>query len=125
MAFPPRLEKELTELRRHYTIDAVEEKESITLIVQDFPLGEGFSRASSDLVLQIPRSYPDAGPDMFWIDEDVKLANGSIPQSAESTADILGRVRRRFSWHRAGWNPTIDNLHGHLEFIRKRLREKK
>jgi len=125
VTFPPRLDKELAELREQYAIETVEEKESIILVIQGFQLGDGFTKSASDLLLQIPRSYPDAGPDMFWVDEDVRLASGELPQAAEATTEIHGRIRRRFSWHRARWNPTIDNLHGHLEFIRKRLREKK
>lgn len=125
MSLPPRLEKELAELREVYALDVAEEADSILVIIRSFPLGDGYNKAASDLLLQVPRSYPDAGPDMFWVDLDVTLASGGIPQSAEATNPFVGRTWRRFSWHRAGWNPAIDNLHGYLEFICRRLREKK
>ncbi len=125
MTLPPRLDRELAELRAGYTLDVVEEADSILAIFRGFPLGDGYNKPDSDLLLQVPRSYPDAGPDMFWLDLDVTLANGAIPQSAEATSTFRGGTWRRFSWHRARWDPAIDNLHGHLEFIRRRLREKK
>ena len=124
MTLPPRLEKELSELRESWTIDVAEESDNIAVTFQDFPLGDGYSKPSSDLLLQIPRTYPDAGPDMFWLESDVMLASGAIPKSAEGTAAMRGRAWRRFSWHRASWKPSIDNLHGQLEFIRRRLNEK-
>lgn len=124
MALPPRLEKELEELLESHQIE-VEEGPCINLIFQAFPLGEGFSKSSSDLLLRIPLPYPDAGPDMFWLDMSVTLANGAIPQAAEQIETYNGRSWRRFSWHRAAWNPLIDNIHGYLEFVRRRLREKR
>jgi hypothetical protein len=102
----------------------IEVPEAIIVTFHEFPLGAGYNKPTSDLVLEIPRSYPDAPPDMFWLDDDVTLAGGAIPRYAESTATINGRRRRRFSWHRKAWNASIDNLHGHLEFIRRRFLEK-
>jgi hypothetical protein len=125
VTLPPRLDKEIAELLQEHAVNVQEEGDHIAIILPSFKLGEGFNKASSDLLIQVPRSYPDAGPDMFWLDVDITLANGSIPQSAESTATLSGRNWRRFSWHRAAWNPSVDNLHGYLEFIRRRLREKK
>jgi hypothetical protein len=125
VALPPRLEKELQELRAARRVEIVEGSDWIYVVIPGFTLGEGFSVASSDLLIRLQRSYPDAGPDMFWVDVSVLLANGQPPQAAESLEDHIGRRWRRFSWHRQGWNPSVDNLHGYLEFIRRRLREKK
>jgi len=126
MTLPPRLESELDELTRaSYNIEVVEEPDFINLVFKGFPLGPGFNMAQSDLLLMIPRAYPDAGPDMFWVDPGVMLASGQIPQSAETVEQRLNRPWRRFSWHRQGspWNPTIDNLRGHIEFVQRRLKE--
>lgn len=125
VAIPPRLERELTELRLENTIDASEDGGWINVIIQAFPLGEGFNMSSSNLLIRIQLTYPDAGPDMFWVEVGVLLANGQPPQAAEAIETIQGRNWRRFSWHRQAWNPSVDNLHGYLEFIRRRLREKK
>lgn len=125
MALPPKLEKELNELRHLYQISISEEGDCINVILSAFSLGEGFNVTSSDLLLRVPRSYPDAGPDMFWVDIGVTLQSGQPPQAAEAIEQHVNRRWRRFSWHHQKWNPSIDNLHGYLEFVRRRLREKR
>src|SRR5947209_2730416 len=120
MPLPPRLEQELNELRAHHQIQVIEEAEIINVILLDFAVGPGYCRSHSDLLLRIPRSYPDAGPDMFWMGLEVLLENGQVPQAADSRERYVERDWRRFSWHRppsTPWNPNVDNLHSHLEFI--------
>jgi hypothetical protein len=106
-------------------VDVVEDGAWINLVISTFPLGEGYTKASSALLIRVQRTYPDAGPDMFWLDVGVMLASGGVPQAAQAIETHSGKQWRRFSWHRTTWNPSVDNLHGYLEFIRKRLREKK
>ena len=125
MALPPRLDKELEETRQTIQVEVVEEPETINLVFRNFPLGTAFNPTNADLLVRLPRSYPDTGPDMFWTHPEVKLANGQVPQSSEQFETYVNRQWRRFSWHRQGWNPSVDNLHGYMEFIRKRLREGK
>lgn len=128
MTLPPRLQSEIEELRAgSYNIEIHEDPDFINLVFKGFPLCAGYSAAESDLLLRVPRSYPDAGPDMFWIDPGITLDSGQIPQAAENIETYLGKTWRRFSWHRPGngWNPTIDNVHGQIEFIHRRLKDKK
>jgi hypothetical protein len=125
VALPPRLEKELEELRREHSINVVENGDTIFLIFPSFVLSDGFRVTAADLLLQVPRSYPDAGLDMFWLEPTVLLANGQCPQNADLIESYVNRQWRRFSWHRQGWNPAVDNLHGYLEFVRYRLRDKR
>jgi hypothetical protein len=124
MALPPRLDKELAELQETEVL-VTEEPDVINVAIRNFAVGAGFNQTTTELLLRIPRSYPDAGPDMFWTSRDLLLSNGGVPQAAESMETYIGKEWRRFSWHKAAWNPRIDNLHGYLEFIRKRLREKR
>ncbi len=124
MPLPPRLEKELEELRKEYAITVIEEGAWINLVFPQFPLGDGFKVPTSDLLVRVQRTYADAGPDMFWLEKAVILADGQCPQAAQSIELYAGREWRRFSWHRQAWNPTIDNLHSYLEFVRRRLKEK-
>jgi E2/UBC family protein E len=125
MALRPRLDKELGELRQEAEVVITEEADAISIIIRNFSVGEGFNQPTTNLLLRVPRTYPDAGPDMFWTTPELLLANGNVPQAAESMENYLGKLWRRFSWHKASWNPRIDNLHGYLEFIRRRLRDKK
>ena len=125
MALPPRLEKEVQELREVRVVYVTEDSDYINLVLPKFPLGEGFNVPDSDLLIRVQRMYPEAKPDMFWVDATVLLAGGQIPQAAESVELYAGRKWRRFSWHCQHWNPSIDNMHSYLEFIRRRLKEKK
>lgn len=129
MTLPPKLERELDELvNSEGNIEVIEDPDFINLVFKAFRLGPGYNVTESDLLVRVPRSYPDAGPDMFWVDPDLKLVSGQVPQSAEGIEAYLGKQWRRFSWHRLGgspWNPLIDNMHSYIEFIRRRLREMK
>jgi hypothetical protein len=124
MPIPPRLETEIQELGNAFELEVAEEPEVINLVFKSYSLSEGFSVASTDLLLRIPKTYPESGPDMFWTDTEVKFVDGTIPKNADSVESYMGRSWRRFSWHRAPWNPTLDRLHLHLEFINERLRRK-
>jgi hypothetical protein len=128
MTLPPKLQRELDELLgASHNIEVSEDPDFINLVFKAFQLGVGYNATESDLLLKIPRSYPDAGPDMFWVDPKITLASGQVPQSAEGIETHLGKQWRRFSWHRQGspWNPMIDNMQSYIEFIRRRLREMK
>ena len=121
MAIPPRLEKEIEELRDTLAVEVLEDSEYVILVLKDFPLGKTFNVPTSDVLFKLPKTYPDAGPDMFWTAPNVTFADGRIPQAAESIEQILGNNWRRFSWHRQPWNPTVDSMHTHLEFVKLRL----
>lgn len=121
------MQREIDELGSlSYSIEVSEDTDFINLVFKGFPLGEGYSAKETDLLLKIPRSYPEAGPDMFWVDPKITLDSGQVPQAADSMENHLGKIWRRFSWHRgSAWHPTIDNIHGHIEFIRRRLKDKR
>ncbi len=124
MPVPPKLEQELDILRTEYDLEVIEDSDFINLIFRDFPLGALFSVPSSKLLLRVPKIYPEAGPDMFYTDPAVRLANGELPKNTESVETFVGTNWRRFSWHRQQpWHPIADNMHSCIEFIRRRLRK--
>ncbi len=125
MAIPPRLERELAELKGAYSLEVAADDSFVNIIVGQFPLGPAYKPASSDLLVKVPLTYPDAGPDMFWVEPSVTLADGRVPQNAESIEPHAGKSWRRFSWHHSRWNSVTDNMTGYLEFIRSRLRQGK
>lgn len=122
MPLPPKLDKEVIELGKHYQIEVIEDTDTINLIIKDFPIGNGYSLPVSDLLVRTPRSYPDAGPDMFWTLPGLTLQNGAIPEAAQVIETYLGRAWRRFSWHGPPWRSSIHNMHSFIEFIRRRLK---
>lgn len=120
---PPRLEQDIATLRgAGWTLDVSEEPAFVSVVVHAVPTGPGFTPPTTDVLLRIPRAYPDAAPDMFWTAEDVRLVSGVPPKGAEALESYLGRRWRRFSWHRQRpWKPGADWLGSHLEFARQRL----
>jgi hypothetical protein len=124
MALPPRLSQELAALEDGLLrIEIIEDSDFVNVVFKDFLIGAPFNLSASDLLIRVPRAYPDTGPDMFWASPNLLLADGRVPRGGESMETHAGRSWRRFSWHQASWRPTSDNLHSHLEFVRKRLRQ--
>jgi hypothetical protein len=125
MSLPPRLATELERVKPTQAFEVTEDQDIINVVFKNFEFGGNFNFTRGDVLIRIPRSYPDGGPDMFWTDPEVKLADGRIPQSAEQIETYCGRPWRRFSWHKQNWQPSVDSLDSYLEFVRRRLRENK
>lgn len=119
------LEKEVEELKQEgFKVEMVEAEGWINLTFYDYPLPLHFNRSSTNLLLRLPIAYPNAKPDMFWVEETVALKDGKIPNRADVIETALEKRWRRFSWHPQKWNPGIDNLHTFLAFIENRLAKK-
>jgi len=123
---PPKLEEELGSLREELEIEVHEDQNFIYLVLSSFPTSDLYQPALTTILLQVPRPYPDAGLDMFWADESVRLRNGNIPQAGDVVEMYLGRRWRRFSWHpqfggSGKWDPNIHNIRTYLAFIRRRF----
>jgi hypothetical protein len=119
---PSQLVEEVEELRREgYSVDLIEAEGWANVVFHGYRVPPGYSKASTELLLKFPISYPNGRPDMFWTDEDLTLAGGQIPLNADTIETPLGKRRRRFSWHPQNWNPGVDNLRTYLEFVNNRL----
>jgi Prokaryotic E2 family E len=96
--------------------------EGVALIIYEYPLPAGYSIERSDLLLRLPRGFPDAAPDMFWFSPEVRYAGGSGPPATGERLDLEGRTWQRWSRHLAtAWRPGIDNLQTYLRLIRTDL----
>lgn len=115
---PDTLLQEVETLRASgLSIEVVEEGNLAKITIANFPLPAGYSKQHSDLLLLIPMSYPNGKPDMFWVEKEVVLANGQVPQKADNIEPHVGKQWRRFSWHSGNWNPGQDDLNTYLCFI--------
>jgi len=120
MALPPRLVKEVDQLELRPQI--TEDGSVLNLVFKDYPIPPGYNCSTADLLIRIPLAYPDAGPDMFWTSPTLTLVNGTAPKNGDLLETYIGHQWRRFSWHTI-WKPTIDNLHGYMHFVRRRLEQ--
>jgi hypothetical protein len=94
----------------------------ICLIIFEYPLPNGYAPPNADLLLRLPRGFPDAAPDMFWFFPDVLYQGGGAPPATGERLNYDGRVWQRWSRHLAiAWRPGIDNLQTYLRLIRTDL----
>ncbi len=119
---PAQLIREVEELRADgFSVELVEGEGFANVIFQDYPIPPSYNKASSDLLVKMPMSYPNGSPDMFWTDEDLLLADGQVPKEANVFETPMGKRWRRFSWHPHGWSPASGNLRMYLEFVNSGL----
>jgi len=95
--------------------------------IRDYPLPAGrYNRERTQLLFLVPVGYPNTGPDCFFVDSDLRLADGSMPPGFNAGGDSssgpspLPGSWGWFSWHPQGWRPGAeiekgDNL---LTFLR-------
>lgn len=98
---------------------------AVLVAIPDVPLPPGWSRPKTTLRIVAPVGYPMSQPDCFWIDADIRLANGAMPRSAnlnpipETSEHLLW-----FSWHLARpWDPNRDTLMTWAGVVQNRLRD--
>lgn len=95
------------------------------LVVSDHQLPDGFSPSVARLLVKLPPSFPDAAPDMFWLNPQVRTASGGAPQGT-SIETLLGEQWQRFSWHLlpGAWRPGISALRDYMRCIRARFEKR-
>jgi hypothetical protein len=88
----------------------------------DVPLPGGWSSKSTTVRFVVPVGYPAAQPDCFWADDDLRLADGSLPSnSGAQSAPVAGVPALWFSWHLSAWRPALDTLITYVRFITRRF----
>ena len=125
---PEELSSELNALKQMgHDIDVKEEDKKIYLISKNYLLPKNlYNKSTTDLLIFTTPNYPNAGFDMFWVDEDLLLKNGSVPRSSESIEPHLGKKWRRFSYHpynKKPWNPSDDSSISFLGYVKQRLQK--
>lgn len=100
--------------------EITEDGGNIGVILKDILLPEGkFDHASTDVLILLPRGYPDACPDMFFLQPWVRLkSNGAFPSRADVGFAFGGKQWQRWSRHSNQWRPGIDGLHTMLARFR-------
>jgi hypothetical protein len=97
------------------------------IILSDFglPLGK-YDRNKSDLLILLPKGYPDISPDMFYLFPEVLLMpERKIAKAANVKFNFDNKEWQRWSRHfpKNNWRPGIDGIHTYIKKVETALRE--
>jgi hypothetical protein len=92
------------------------------LMFERFSIPPDYTPASVRLLVKLPPGFPDAAPDMFWVQPPVCLAGGAVP-AGTTMETVLGEPWQRFSWHLqpGSWRPGISELRDFMRCVRARF----
>ena len=93
--------------------------------VPDVLLPTGWNKPSTTIRFVIPAGYPYAPPDCFWVDADILLATGALPQnSGPNPIPEINAPALWFAWHLKNvWDPNRDTLSTWMSVILRRMEE--
>ena len=110
-----------------YRFSAYQEGELTLLVIHEYELPDGYTPRTVDLLLQIPRDYPDAALDMWWVSPEVRFertngrpANTDVFQTFAGFMPEPARQWQRFSRH-PQWRLGVDDLRSYLASLRSTM----
>jgi hypothetical protein len=68
------------------------------VIIKDFPLPAGYNYETTDILVLLPPNYPQTPPDWFYVDDNLRLADGRRPSHVfygQTTHDPNARSANR------------------------------
>lgn len=124
------LQEQFDQLKEQFSEVTLTPSEGVHLIkVPGLKLPLGWSHQTTDVRFVVPTGYPYAPPDCFWVDGNLRLQDGQMPQNAQMGNVVPGQSEQGllwFSWHvQQAWNPGTCNLLTYLKVIRNRFEERK
>jgi hypothetical protein len=117
-------EREVAYLAEHWPDAQVSQDGGmVAVVLPQFPFPAGFAPDRADLMLRLPFGFPDAKPDMFWVEPFVTV-RGAQPVASEVREVHLGKTWQRFSRHLADqdWRSGVDGLRSYVALINSMLR---
>ena len=95
----------------------------INIELTRFPLPPGYQVSEANVLLRLAPAYPDAPPDMWWIEPHLTRVDGRAIPATELTETHDGRAWQRWSRHLDGnsWRPGIDGLESYIRVLRTDL----
>ena len=121
------LEAQVAELQQHNPGTTTQSLPSgaTLIVIPNVDLPTGWSKNTTTVLFLAPVGFPHAQPDCFWVDADLRLSAGEMPQNTrmEPIPDT-STTTLWFSWHLTHpWNPNRDTLSTWFGAIRNRLRD--
>lgn len=121
-----RVKQEIAMLReQHQSLEHGEKFDWVLIPTFQLP-SDRFNASHTKLLFRLPSSYPQSGPDNFFVDATLRLKDGSKApafnegsESSSGPAPIPG-CWGWFSWHPQAWRPaaTIEGGDNLLGFVR-------
>jgi len=95
----------------------------ICVVLPAFPIPEGLSPATSDLLFRLSPGYPDVPPDMWWFNPPIRRTNGGAIPATQVQERHLGRDWQRWSRHLSPgqWRSGVDSIESYLSLVHKEL----
>ena len=90
------------------------------LLIEDFPIPNGYTIEKSTLMLLIPSGYPGSPLDMFYFAPPLNTTNGRTIGALVSETHF-GQTWQRWSRHYQ-WRPGIDTLVTHIEYVKNEMK---
>ena len=107
---------------KNFNFTAEVDGDTILVILCDVEMPPGITPGRADLLLVLPKGFPDVTPDCFWCTPDL-TANGAPIQATEHHQPFAGREWQRWSRHFDGqWRPGIDGLRTFVTIVEDCLR---
>lgn len=120
---PQELTDDLKRIGPPYEI--IDDGPRIFIVFKEYPLPLGiYNLERTDLMIFTTPLYPNAGCDMFWVNESLRLNDGRIPKNGEAVENYMGRMWRRFSYHpyqEKPWDPSNDSVIRFMAYVDQRL----
>lgn len=103
-------------------IEVVDAEGRLYVRIAEYALPPIWAVASTSLLILADHQYPQSALDMFWTDQAVVLADGSVSPNTDQIETYLSQPWRRFSWHgSASASPASNPLLAHFAMIEARL----
>lgn len=108
-----------------YDFDVVVEGGNSGIVLKSLKLPAGkFSCETADVLILLPKGYPDCPPDMFYVSPKLTLAcTGQVPKACAVEHRFGGRVWQRWSRHNNAWRPGVDCLRTMVARVQTALAE--
>lgn len=93
------------------------------IVIRGFKLPPGrYDTEQADILILLPSGYPDAPPDMFYLQPWVKLLSGlKYPKAADQPLVFNSQKWQRWSRHSNEWRPGTDGIWTMLKRVENAL----
>ena len=121
---PPPLARQVRDLEAEgLAVEHVDGGKHFVVTIAPVPLPAGLGGQSSQVMILVPKTFPTAAIDMFYLPTSVTGASEAFKKRANRIETHGGKQWRRVSWHRTTpWRPGAETLSSYLAFVREGLK---